>query len=458
MQQAVASTQLSSLPSTSTSMATLAAAQSPQLVHKLAGLYRTLVDLTLELACHQRARLDTLLAESKNLRRLRDRLHAQLARLDATSEWSAPLASLASRLESNALVERIQATLAQTTATATATATNRTTAEKTPSRPSERDEHTFYEARYGFSQQELLTSEFREAKTTTPAATAATQASSVSSSSNNKRLLISLFGSTRSQPHHLCDGGGVQMQVRGFKTRSSRTRDTDAGNTDGGELANLKNAFNSLRRSGQSADGLLGAGDYFKKLNAALSSNQLNSKQPNALGSLFGSNASGASAASNANNASLSVDDRVKVAFAEGLLYKQGKQEGDKKRSPWRNMLVTYGIIGLLVLLYNTVSITSSSNGGKGGAAGGGGGGGINIRALTGAVNFEINPEMVNVHFDDVKGLTEAKKELTEIVDFLKEPEKYTKLGARLPKGILLVGKSIMRSKITLIKLLYLYH
>ena len=44
------------------------------------------------------------------------------------------------------------------------------------------------------------------------------------------------------------------------------------------------------------------------------------------------------------------------------------------------------------------------------------------------------------VTFNDVAGSTEAKHELTEVVDFLKNPDKYRKLGARIPKGVLLVG------------------
>ncbi|MEA2056188.1 MAG: ATP-dependent zinc metalloprotease FtsH [Patescibacteria group bacterium] len=47
-----------------------------------------------------------------------------------------------------------------------------------------------------------------------------------------------------------------------------------------------------------------------------------------------------------------------------------------------------------------------------------------------------------DIKFDDVGGMDEAKKELEEVVDFLKQPKKYTKVGARTPKGVLLVGPS----------------
>src|SRR6185436_10495103 len=45
-----------------------------------------------------------------------------------------------------------------------------------------------------------------------------------------------------------------------------------------------------------------------------------------------------------------------------------------------------------------------------------------------------------SVTFDDVAGVDEAKEELKEVVEFLKEPEKFISLGARIPKGVLLVG------------------
>jgi cell division protease FtsH len=70
--------------------------------------------------------------------------------------------------------------------------------------------------------------------------------------------------------------------------------------------------------------------------------------------------------------------------------------------------------------------------------AGGGGGQIFNI-GKSKAQLFDKNT-MVNVTFKDVAGLDEAKVEIMEIVDFLRNPDKYTKLGGKIPKGVLLVG------------------
>ena len=48
--------------------------------------------------------------------------------------------------------------------------------------------------------------------------------------------------------------------------------------------------------------------------------------------------------------------------------------------------------------------------------------------------------EDAKINFDKVAGLREEREELEEIVDFLRSPKKYTELGARIPKGVLLVG------------------
>jgi cell division protease FtsH len=51
-----------------------------------------------------------------------------------------------------------------------------------------------------------------------------------------------------------------------------------------------------------------------------------------------------------------------------------------------------------------------------------------------------VNPETVRATFDDVAGIDEVKAEISEIVDFLRNPDKYRKLGARVPRGVLLEG------------------
>jgi len=74
-----------------------------------------------------------------------------------------------------------------------------------------------------------------------------------------------------------------------------------------------------------------------------------------------------------------------------------------------------------------------------GGAGGSGGGGGIFNVGKSKAKLFDKG-KGINTTFQDVAGLEGAKEEIEEIVDFLKHPKKYTELGAKIPKGALLVG------------------
>lgn len=68
---------------------------------------------------------------------------------------------------------------------------------------------------------------------------------------------------------------------------------------------------------------------------------------------------------------------------------------------------------------------------------GGGGSGGL---LGIGSSKKMINSEKPNVKFEDMAGNKEAKEEVQEVVDFLSDPERYVKLGAQIPKGVLLVG------------------
>ncbi|MCD6597355.1 MAG: ATP-dependent zinc metalloprotease FtsH [Bacteroidales bacterium] len=75
-----------------------------------------------------------------------------------------------------------------------------------------------------------------------------------------------------------------------------------------------------------------------------------------------------------------------------------------------------------------------------GGTGGGGVGGGIFNVGKSKAKMFDKDATTVKVDFNDIAGLQEAKVEIEEIVDFLKNPKKYTELGGKIPKGALLVG------------------
>ncbi|MBK8242926.1 MAG: ATP-dependent zinc metalloprotease FtsH [Saprospiraceae bacterium] len=75
----------------------------------------------------------------------------------------------------------------------------------------------------------------------------------------------------------------------------------------------------------------------------------------------------------------------------------------------------------------------------KVGGGGSGPGGQIFNIGKSKAMLFEKN-SMTNTTFEDVAGLDEAKEEVMEVVDFLKNPKKYTSLGGKIPKGVLLVG------------------
>ncbi|MGZ4242715.1 MAG: ATP-dependent zinc metalloprotease FtsH [Solirubrobacteraceae bacterium] len=84
-------------------------------------------------------------------------------------------------------------------------------------------------------------------------------------------------------------------------------------------------------------------------------------------------------------------------------------------------------LVGLFVLLARRAQA-----GGAGGLGGLGNFGRSQAR--------RVDPDKIRVTFDDVAGIDEAKAELTEIVDFLKTPERYQKLGGRMPHGVLLFG------------------
>lgn len=90
----------------------------------------------------------------------------------------------------------------------------------------------------------------------------------------------------------------------------------------------------------------------------------------------------------------------------------------------WVKFILTFGLIAYCALVVFTLLVEAT---------------GV-LKKVGGAQNAEAKPELQNTRFTDVHGCEEAKEELQELVEFLKAPEKFSTLGGKLPKGVLLVG------------------
>jgi len=101
-------------------------------------------------------------------------------------------------------------------------------------------------------------------------------------------------------------------------------------------------------------------------------------------------------------------------------------------RDPFWSFLVSFGPFILLALFWFFIIRRMSSGGGAGGGV-------FNVGKSKAQVFDKDNPA-ARVTFKDVAGLSEAKEEIEEIVAFLRNPDKYTELGGKIPKGALLVG------------------
>ena len=125
----------------------------------------------------------------------------------------------------------------------------------------------------------------------------------------------------------------------------------------------------------------------------------------------------------------MSVSD---VKEIESMLKKANFEDYTLKDVPgenvWIQLLPTLLMAGVLIFFIMSMSAQS--------------GGGSNSKMMNfGKSRAKMTMgEHVNVKFSDVAGLSEEKEELEGMVDFLKDPAKYTKLGARIPKGVILVG------------------
>ena len=103
----------------------------------------------------------------------------------------------------------------------------------------------------------------------------------------------------------------------------------------------------------------------------------------------------------------------------------------EERKDYWDSLIWSFGPILLIVFIW-VIAMRRMG--------GGGAGGGIFSVGKSKAQLFDKGTAAIKVTFKDIAGLAEAKQEVQEIVDFLKNPAKYTSLGGKIPKGALLVG------------------
>ncbi len=121
------------------------------------------------------------------------------------------------------------------------------------------------------------------------------------------------------------------------------------------------------------------------------------------------------------------MSDFIKFLDEKGIDYKFVPKQSGYLMQIILNFIVPFGIIFLMYfLLFRKM--------------GGGLGGGMSSIFGGGARNKAVEEGKVKTRFADVAGVDEAKEELVEVVDFLKSPKKYTDIGGKIPKGVLLVG------------------
>ena len=130
-------------------------------------------------------------------------------------------------------------------------------------------------------------------------------------------------------------------------------------------------------------------------------------------------------------NVGLFVEDVQKYVLDYNLENPTNKIVGDYKPAQefpwWVSMIPSLVLIGFMVVFW--VLMMRQSRGGGGGGVGG-----------FGKAKARSAQEGRRITFDDVAGLDEEKEELEEVVDFLRHPGKFNSLGARVPKGVLMVG------------------
>ena len=120
------------------------------------------------------------------------------------------------------------------------------------------------------------------------------------------------------------------------------------------------------------------------------------------------------------------VNQQLEAGVLKGYDYPPGVE------SSWWYNLIPYLVAAVVLCLFCYLMMRQRTTGSGGGAPG--------AARFSHARTRTLSDQEKKVTFDDVAGADEEKEELQEIVEFLRDPQKFTALGARIPKGVLLVG------------------
>ncbi|KTW25947.1 hypothetical protein T552_03221 [Pneumocystis carinii B80] len=136
-----------------------------------------------------------------------------------------------------------------------------------------------------------------------------------------------------------------------------------------------------------------------------------------------GSNANNNQLLSNYSN--MSMVQSFSQNTKKNPIYVVTEESRQTKIFKWARFILSFTFVGYLIVLLSTIFAESA---------------GV-LRSLNKSQDIEASGDnLPDVKFSDICGVDEAKEDLQEVVDFLKNPEKFTALGGKLPKGVLLIG------------------
>ena len=118
----------------------------------------------------------------------------------------------------------------------------------------------------------------------------------------------------------------------------------------------------------------------------------------------------------------------IELLDEKGVEYKFVAKSNNYLLQLLMNLIVPFGLLFLIYFI-----LFRKMGGGSGGGMG-------SLFGTGGSRTKAVEEGKVKTRFADVAGVDEAKEELVEVVDFLKQPKKYTDIGGKIPKGVLLVG------------------